>query len=88
MAEYTPPGRTSTFTLPDGTDPADLVTILQDFADDTVNIHGDTITGDFEITGTVDMSDPKKGGVALATINDVGTGGGSDYSDLFLLMGG
>lgn len=72
MAEYVPPGRASAFTLPDGTDPADLIAIFQDVVDDCVNIHGDTITGDFTITGTVDISDPQKAGVDLATIANVG----------------
>lgn len=72
MTEYTPPGRPSAWTLPATTDSADLIAILQAFADDTMNAAGDTVTGDYTITGTVDMSDPQKGGVALITGADVG----------------
>lgn len=79
MGEYVPAGRASAFTLPDGVDPADLIVILQDLADDCVNIHGDVITGSYAITGTVDATDLKKGGVSLPAIAtttpaDVGTG--------------
>jgi len=65
MTEYTPAGRPQAFTIPTTTDAANLITILQTFADDCMNSHGDTITGNYTITGTVNMSAPQKGGVAL-----------------------
>lgn len=82
MAEYTPAGRPSAFTLPDGGDSADLITILQDFANDTMNVHGDTVTGDFTITGTVDASGLEKGGVPVATTTGTETLSGKTYQGL------
>lgn len=51
--EYTPAGRPSSFTLPELADPADLQAILSDFADDTLSAHGDTVTGNYDVTGSV-----------------------------------
>ena len=47
-------------------------------ASGATNAHGDTVTGNFTITGTVNMSSPQKGGVALPVLGsstpaDVGT---------------
>ena len=65
MTEYTPAGRPQAFTVPATTDAANLITILQAFADDAMSAKGDTVTGNYTITGTVNMSAPQKGGVAL-----------------------
>ena len=51
--EYTPAGRPSAFTLPEITDAADLQVILSDLADDALNAHGDTVTGNYIVTGSV-----------------------------------
>lgn len=83
MAEYTPAGRPSAFTLPNGASAADLIVILQAFADDTVNVHGDEMTGDYTITGIVDATGMKFAGVTgqLVTICTSGThpGVGANY---------
>jgi hypothetical protein len=73
MAEYTPAGRPSAFTLPDGPNAANLITILQAFADDAMSAKGDTVTGNYTITGTVNMSAPQKAGVALVDLSSVET---------------
>jgi len=72
MAEYTPAGRPSAFTLPDGGDSANLITILEALADDTLNAHGDTVTGSYTITGTVDATTLKQAGVAVVLVTNVG----------------
>ena len=67
--EYTPAGRSSAFTLPELTDAADLQAILSDFADDTMNAHGDVVTGNFTITGTVNATALQVGGVAVPALS-------------------
>lgn len=70
--EYTPAGRSSAFTLPELTDAADLQAILQDFADDALNAHGDVVTGNYSITGTVNATTLQQGGVGVVTTANVG----------------
>lgn len=87
MAEYTPAGRPSAFTLPNGVSAADLIVILQNFANDTVNVHGDEMTGDYTITGTVDATGMAYAGTAgqLVTICTSGTrpSVGADYPVIY-----
>lgn len=67
MTEYTPAGRPQAFTVPTlGVgQAANLQTILETFADDALNAHGDAVTGNYVITGFVDATSFKKGGTAL-----------------------
>ena len=72
MPEYVPAGRSSAFTIPELTDAADLQTILEAFADDTLNAHGDVVTGDYTVTGTVNASTLQQGGVAVVLVTNAG----------------
>lgn len=69
MGEYTPVGRPSSFTVCDLEDSADLITILSNLANDCVNASGDTMSGNFTITGILDASTLRKGGVAVSTVS-------------------
>jgi hydrogenase maturation factor len=70
--EYTPAGRSSAFTLPELTDAADLQAILQAFADDALNAHGDVVTGDYSVTGTVNATTLQQGGVGVVLTTNTG----------------